>query len=275
MKQYYYVDQARQPQGPCTVEALRALEQAGAITAATMIASEGDATWKPWAELKAAADGARAVPSSAGSVSPRESPSPVMGGSSVEVGEVAREAIDSLKRIGAHPGDGLAAVCQSLDNMKALGIGAALAAVNLFCLLGSVLIETNFSIQIALTFKHFALGLLPVAILTGLLALARTISRGAGQLGTDCLIAGIALLPLSLAVLLQAILGRTVQEIALAVNLCALCLTILLLYTGSQRVARLSERAAMLAVPAMLCVLCFLLKGLLGFQGAHLMPSLP
>lgn len=45
--EYYYTDSNNQPQGPVTLEQLRALEAAGEVRAATMVAPVGSQQWVP------------------------------------------------------------------------------------------------------------------------------------------------------------------------------------------------------------------------------------
>ena len=100
--------------------------------------------------------------------------------------------------------------------------------------------------------KVFLYALVPFISLAGASAVSRLVFRGKGQLGHDCFIAGTSLVPIGLVVLLAGVLGAGNIEVIVAFGVCALCVTILLLFAGMSRVCAISERAATIAVPVML-----------------------
>lgn len=52
MKEYYYLDANKQPQGPLSTEDLIQLEQSGRITPSTLVARKGESTWKAWSSFE-------------------------------------------------------------------------------------------------------------------------------------------------------------------------------------------------------------------------------
>lgn len=54
MTRFYYLDNAKKPNGPVTLEQLRKLASAGVVGPKTPIAQDGVSRWFPWAQVQAA-----------------------------------------------------------------------------------------------------------------------------------------------------------------------------------------------------------------------------
>lgn len=67
---YYYLDHTNTPQGPFSLEQLKALLAQNVISAQTLVAASGAATWKPLIEILASIPGSSPYHSASGSYCP-------------------------------------------------------------------------------------------------------------------------------------------------------------------------------------------------------------
>lgn len=94
------------------------------------------------------------------------------------------------------------------------------------------------------------IGIIPFVNLTVTSGFARLIFKANGSLTGDLFIAGASLLPLGLLVLVSGILNNWVVSAILAIF--ALCYMILIMYSGCNKIANISEDKSALTVPVML-----------------------
>lgn len=171
------------------------------------------------------------------------------------------DAVEALKLFTKNPVGGLPAAYERLNEPRAIGVGIAFAVIYLLCWLAALYIAADVRpTGIDGLIKFLLSGAVPFISFLGASALARKIFNGTGSLGGDCFIAGAALLPLGLWVLLSSILGFTNFEVIAALGVFALVFTILLLFTGCTRISKISEEKSALAVPVMLLVSFWLMK---------------
>ena len=228
MKNYYYIDTANQTQGPHTIEELNQLACAGVIKADTMIAAHGDPDWQPFRTH--------------GQGKP---PRPIA--------EILKKAANAFQRFGTDPVGGMPNACKALDNSSAIGVGLTFCVFFVGCsyvFAQGILSAESFKQVPKLNMLLAAAA--PFVCLTAASFLTRSAFRGAGNLGTDCFIAGAALLPSAFLLALIGLLGvGNIEVIAISIAFAA-CLTVLMLYTGCHRISGLSQRTATFAVPVML-----------------------
>ena len=251
MKNYYYLDNDRQPKGPCSVEQLEELATTRAITLETMVAAEGDSTWRPVREVLPQKDG---------------------GGSRRGIADTLRCAVEAFRKFATDPVGKLHIAGESLDNSSLIGVGVAFALVFVACLFVTALKTSGEPAKALLKLDYLLAAGLPFVCLAVSSFVVRLILRGAGGFGNDCFVAGAALLPLGFAALLSSFLGFANAEVIAVLGVFAVCLMVMILYAGCNRVARMSERAATFAVPTALCISLFVAKVVFASQIEKLMP---
>ena len=96
------------------------------------------------------------------------------------------------------------------------------------------------------------IGIIPIVNLTVTSGFARLIFKTNGTLTGDFFIAGASLLPLGLLVLISGVLNNWVISGILAIF--SLCYTILIMYSGCQKISNISEEKSAITVPIMLLV---------------------
>lgn len=169
---------------------------------------------------------------------------------------------------------------EKLGPQKAPLVGILFALISEFCLIFGLLrladtlaalIGSYFGYdagdsvpQIDLT-KPALVGFLPFIALSITLFLARLIFREKGAslknaLAGDTFVAGAALLPLGFFVLLSSFLGVGNVELIAALFLFAICYTILILFAGLTRIAKVADFGAAFAVPTVILSSAYLLK---------------
>ena len=90
--------------------------------------------------------------------------------------------------------------------------------------------------------------------------LTRKLFRGYGSFQGDIFIAGVALVPASLLLLISSLLGITNVEIIVIVMVVAITYTILMIYTGYHKISGIPENTAAFAVSVMLLLSGWLFK---------------
>ncbi len=204
--------------------------------------------------------------------------------SSIEIADKAKaasqDAIQSLKIFAVNPTGGLLPAYENLDRQRALAAGLAFALIFDLCLTFGIYRVTSslqnsqdalFFLELLKVipesqsagpslFKLLILGLVPFVSIAAALAAARAVFRGTGSFEGDVFIAGASLLPFGLFFLLSGVLGFANAEVIAALSLFALCYTILMIYTGCTRIARIPEAGAALAVPIILLLSGWLSK---------------
>jgi hypothetical protein len=262
--EWYYIGAGEKQVGPVSRDRLQTLLEKDTVSRETLV-------WKPgmdrWVELGSAAAGICAAP-----VEPNEV--------EVEGSDQDQARPDGMKALGVFftdPVGGLAPLCETIGPVYSLILGFCFCLVFDFCLLLMVLLlrehvmddlgpfaanrpTLNDQARIAILKKVAVLSLLPLLTLAGSIAVIRVITGSKGHLGFDFLTAGAVLLPLGppwpIAVLLG---GANVEVVLFLFTVCG-CLSILVLNSAFTRVVKLSDRGAILAIPATLVLNCWLWK---------------
>jgi hypothetical protein len=275
--QWYYVTADGSQGGPVSQEHLLGLVRQGTISPSTLVWKEGMANW---VAISAPESGlGQAGPSSARVASTGESGGP-RGGAGRD------EGLAALKVFVTDPVGGLPLLCEALGNTGALVMGFVFCIIFDFCLvLGFVLALWEFggiegllgvfgirdarafqlgatpsSTKLTLVFGLMIVAVLPLVSLAGAIAIVRTITTGRGRIGTDVLISGACLLPLGLAFPVAVLLGVANLEVVVFLYALCECLMVLILNSGFTRVVGLSDRGAILAIPATLLLTAWLSK---------------
>lgn len=174
----------------------------------------------------------------------------------------------ALKPLAADPVGGLKTAFDLLGPSRAMavGLGAGLLSVLLFDAglffggrgaargFGELPVappaglEVTFKALLRVTFVGLVLF---AGVILGSL-ICRKVFQGHGSSPGDVFVAGVCLLPVGVAVPLVALLGPANFEVCAVLLVLALCLNVLILYSGCVKVHRLSERASTVAVPAII-----------------------
>lgn len=161
------------------------------------------------------------------------------------------DTIRAFQVFALNPAGGLLPSFSRLGKQQAVAVGITLAAIfNISFILGAYWGWRDL-FQLYL-FKLMLVGIVPFVTLVVIIAIARLIFRSSGSIAGDIFIAGAALIPLSLLVILSGISTLLGSYIMIIMTVFASCYTILILYNGCTQIANLSETTATLLVPAML-----------------------
>ena len=203
-------------------------------------------------------------------------PSPVAPAEPGRFKTASSDAVEALKLFSKDPIGGMPAAYDRLNEPRAIGVGIAFAVIYILCWLAAIYIAASVRPSgLDGLFKFVLAGAVPFVSLLGASALARKLFNGAGSAGGDSFIAGAALLPFGLFVLLASILGYGNYKIISALFVFALCFAILILYTGCTRISKITEAKSSLAVPIMVLVSFLLMyliyDAIIGFS----MPGVP
>jgi hypothetical protein len=200
------------------------------------------------------AEGASACPSCSTPLS-RGAPAPVARMAST-VKAAYGNAFAALKSFAGDPVGRLPQTYAALGESQALRIGITYGVVSMLCfLLGGYLLfpfkENLFEhLGVSGVLRGIVFSALPFACaVAGSLATRKVFGGAGGGKGGDCFVAGAALLPAALGLVVNGILGLGHTGMATAITVFAGCTGVLMLFSGYRGVARLSDRAATLAVP--------------------------
>ena len=165
-------------------------------------------------------------------------------------------ALSALKGFAGDPVGRLAPTYEALGDAKAFRIGLTYGVASMLCfLLGGYLLipyKDNLfhNLGVGGVLRAIVFSAIPFACAAlGSLATRKAFGGQGGGKGGDGFVAGAALLPASLAMVVNGLLGLERTGLATAISVFAGCTGVLMLFAGYSRVARLSERAATLAVP--------------------------
>jgi hypothetical protein len=256
--QWYYAGADGGRHGPVGGDRLRELWKAGTLTAKSLVWKEGMDQWQPLSNTELSA---RFRTSGAG----------------VAQGDLP----GALKQFLGDPVGGLPGLCHAAGNAGALVLGLGLGVMFDLCVglawliaaweakdaagqlgiwdripLGANRFNTPTSAKLLFVFKLIVAALLPIVSLTAAITFVRTIRGKPGKIGFDALIAGAAILPTGLFLMIAIMFKPTNVELSIFLFLLFSCPTVLILYSGFTRVNGLSDRGALLAVPAALAI-CF------------------
>lgn len=169
----------------------------------------------------------------------------------------SRDAVSAFKVIAKDPLGGLPQVFNELGDARATGAGIVFAAAFDLCVIvGLYLALPVWSRPEGAggLVKLFVFGAVPFVSVVGALALTRKLFRGAGSLGGDAFVAGASLLPFGLLALAAGVLGLGNVEVIVLLSILALTTSVLLLFSGCARVAKLTEPRIVLALPVIIIV---------------------
>jgi hypothetical protein len=147
---------------------------------------------------------------------------------------------------------------------KKVGITYGVASVVLFLLGGYLLQPFGNDLFDILGFggvmKCILFGVLPFGgTVLGSLGV-RKVFGGQGGLGGDLFLSGAALLPISLAMPINGLLGYENYAVMAVLSLFAGITGVLMLFSGYSRISKLSERAATIAIPIVVVLVFWLAK---------------
>jgi GYF domain 2 len=245
---YYYASPDNKTAGPVTVEEIQAMIKSGALKADPMVVPEGSSDWRPLsAHLAGTSNGAPPPPppASHGSMAADKALS------------ASKDALTAFKILATNPVGGLPTAYESLGPSRAFGAGIAFGALSAILLLLVAYRVTSlfgFTHSIDFFFKALLFSLVPFFSLWGASIATRMAFRGQGGFAQDCFIAGAAMLPIVLAGLIAFILGPNNPNAVTAVFVFALCLMVLMLFSGLTRISKISEQAASFAVPIVILI---------------------
>jgi hypothetical protein len=114
--------------------------------------------------------------------------------------------------------------------------------------------------KLVLLGKILVVAFLPIVCLARALSAVRLATRGDGCLGYGVLTAGVALLPMGVCFPIAVLLGPANLEVTVFLYFASLCFSVLILNSSLTCVVELSDRAAVLAIPAALVVSIWLSK---------------
>ncbi|MEG3833528.1 hypothetical protein QUA46_18995 [Microcoleus sp. MON2_D6] len=190
----------------------------------------------------------------------KENPNEVASEVASKVKSTLNDAIQGLKIFLINPVGGLPVFFEGLGKERALGVGIAFGIAYVVCF---VFACQKFLTQFSSNSSLFNLILASAAnflSIAGASFLTRKLFRGYGSFQGDIFIAGVALVPASLLLLISSLLGITNVEIIVIVMVVAITYTILMIYTGCHKISGIPENAAAFAVSVMLLLSGWLFK---------------
>ena len=241
---YYYADSQNNAAGPVTWDYLQLLIRNGTLSADPMVLPEGHGEWQPLSFWGAPNKGGPASPDHASTAAAdRTMPASL-------------DTRSAFKILATNPVGGLSAAFENLGPQRGLVVGIAFGAIFvLSCVLAGYRLKSAFPMQISLGtafyFKAFALTLVPFASLLAANSAARMLFRRHGSWEHDCFIAGASVVPMSLPVLVDCVVGIGENPIVftLLVTIFAASLACLILFAGLTQIYRISIRSASFLVP--------------------------
>jgi hypothetical protein len=276
---WFFVNADDKQEGPVTQERLTSMWRDGLLSPMSMVWKEGMVGWQAISTVDLGprhhAGGETGKPSSAG-----------------DLGSPGKRNVgDAIMSFLSDPVGGLPDLCHSLGNAGSFWLGLAFCIIFDVCFvlalalatgnhneperfpwvgrerLGNIpfremanRLEVSTSQKLLFMLKLVTVALLPLISLALAIAIVRTVTGKQGCLGYDMLISGSALLPPGLFFPVAVLLGVANFEVIAFLYLLILCLTILILNSGFTRVLKLSDRGAILAIPATLLLTIWLSK---------------
>jgi hypothetical protein len=185
-------------------------------------------------------------------------------------GEVRSAAFAALKdawtvqkQLVRNPVGGVQSSFESLGERRAMIAGITLGAAFALVVMALVLVTSwrlHFAPSMKTLFGTFVLGIVPFVGIAGASAAARAVFRGGSTFAADAFLAGVALQPVAILLILSAILGVGNGEVIAILGVVTWTCTILMLFAGSTRIAAIPENVAPIAVSFMLLLSLWLCK---------------
>lgn len=173
-----------------------------------------------------------------------------------------KDSVTVIKSLALNPVGELAKTFESLGASRARNVGIVFGIFFSLAVAFGVFPFFSYYGQNKLTI--FLSIFFSAAILFASLSLAcmisRSMMRGTGAFGQDIFIAGVSLLPLGIWSILFRILGVGNIEVIAILFTFAICYTILILFAGCARLAKLSEGFGAAAVPIMIIACAWITK---------------
>lgn len=178
-----------------------------------------------------------------------------------QVKSTLNDAIQGLKIFLVNPVGGLPIFFQGLGEKRALGVGITFGVAYVICIiLAFNKFESQGWISEISLFSLVALSITSFLSIAGASFVTRKVFRGAGSIKADVFIAGTALIPISLFILISYFLGLVNLEIIAVFSVIAITYTILMIYTGCNQISKIPENGSALAVSVMLIISGWLFK---------------
>jgi hypothetical protein len=174
-----------------------------------------------------------------------------------------RAALEALKLYLGSPVGDIGKAHETLGTKRAFTAGLVFAAVAVLAMIVGLLLlfrGIGFTGFLRNVLRFVVMGLVCFGVLVAAILAARSAlgAKGKGTIEGDVFVAGAALLPVGVWILLAGIFGPLNREIITITGVFAFCYTTFILYGGCTRVAGISERAATLIVPTILVVTVWL-----------------
>ena len=178
-----------------------------------------------------------------------------------QVKSTLNDAIQGLKIFLINPVGGLPIFFQGLGEKRALGVGITFGVAYVLCIiLAFNKFESQGWISEISLFNLVALSITSFLSIVGASFVTRKLFRGAGSIKADIFIAGTALIPISLFILISYFLGLINLEIIAVFSVIGITYTILMIYTGCHQISKIPENGSALAVSVMLILSGWLFK---------------
>lgn len=170
------------------------------------------------------------------------------------------DSLNAFKSFALNPIGELANVFNSLGETRALGVGISFGAVSAICfvLAAWLMLHKLLSPSAGWYLKLFVYAFIPVVTTAAASFVARKILKSDGAIGVDSFIAGTAMLPFAFATVLISIVisisSNPPGSLISFLMILGVTWTILILFIGFLRIAKLSERSCTLVVPLVITV---------------------
>ncbi|MBN4048233.1 hypothetical protein JYU09_01490, partial [bacterium AH-315-O15] len=175
----------------------------------------------------------------------------------------ANDVFATLSNLGIDPVGGLPKAYNGLGESRALGVGLAFGVAFAICLAIAIL-QVPFPFVDLTGFGGFIkllnIGIVPFIGLAAASFLVGKIGHATTSIQLSTFIAGVALLPLGLAMLIASLVGLGNLEVSIIVVVVAFCLHVLILFAGLTRIGVVTDKVASYSVPAMLIASAWLSK---------------
>jgi hypothetical protein len=191
------------------------------------------------------------------------------------VSEAASDAGATLVRLAPNPTGALQPAFAALGEQRALAAGAALGLFfAISCLLAAwiAMMRIGFGFQGRVLFGALVMGIVVFASLAAVSAVGRKVLRATGTLGADVFLAGVALQPVSILLLIGSLLGGANFEVIAIAGVLAWTYVLSILYVGVTRLIGISEALAPPFIAVMLLLSLWLSKVVLAAVGGGFTP---